>query len=259
MGGLGQSSDPDEPRYHPDGLPLIPGLIEMITRDSSAPGERHYHLRAYRYQIAVRAWRGAPENPENEIGGVDWIRAVDWMPYQSPSFVTPPFAGYVSGHSTFSRAGAEVLTAFTGSPFFPGGLGEFVAPQGEFLEFEDGPSETVKLTWATYYDAADEAGISRLYGGIHPAADDFPGRIMGSIVGDLAFAKALDYFEIERATLCHVPRGNPSKARTITVDPSAVPAHHGHGDYFGECRDYGPEKDDGRTSLRRAVPEQRPR
>lgn len=259
MGGLGQSTDPDSLRYHPDGLPLIPGLIEMITRDSSAPGERHYHLRAYRFQIAVRAWRGAPEDPENDIGGVDWIRAVDWMPYQSPSFVTPPFAGYVSGHSTFSRAGAEVLTAFTGSPFFPGGLGEFVAPQDEFLDFEDGPSETIKLTWATYYDAADEAGVSRLYGGIHPAADDFPGRIMGAMVGNLAYAKALDYFEVERATLCHIPRGNPSKARTITVDPSAVPAHYGHGDYLGDCQEYQPEEEESRTSLHRAVPEQRSR
>jgi hypothetical protein len=123
----------------------------------------------------------------------------------------------------------------TGDPFFPGGLGVFVAEQGEFLEFEAGPTETVRLTWATYYDAADEAGISRLYGGIHPAADDFPGRIMGSKVGKLAYARALEYFEAERRTLCHIPPGNPSKARTITVSSSAVPAHYGHGDYLGEC------------------------
>ena len=41
-----------------------------------------------------------------------WILAADWLPYQLPTFVTPAFAGYVSGHSTFSRAAAEVLTAF---------------------------------------------------------------------------------------------------------------------------------------------------
>jgi hypothetical protein len=259
MGGLGQSSDPDELRYHPDGLPLIPGLIEMITRDSSAPGERHYPLRAYRNQIAVRAWRGAPDDPENEIGGVDWIRAVDWMPYQSPSFVTPPFAGYVSGHSTFSRAGAEVLTAMTGSPFFPGGLGVFVAPKDEFLEFENGPSETVTLTWATYYDAADEAGVSRLFGGIHPAADDFPGRVMGSTVGKLAHATALEYFEVERATVCHIPPGNPAKARTITVDPSAVPAHYRHGDHLGECSEHEFEEATNGKPRDRARPQMRSR
>jgi hypothetical protein len=41
------------------------------------------------------------------------------MPYQLISFVTPPFPGYVSGHSTFSRTAAEILTQFTGTPFFP--------------------------------------------------------------------------------------------------------------------------------------------
>ena len=71
----------------------------------------------------------------------------------------------------------------------------FVAPQHDYLEFETGPTETLMLNWATYYDAADEAGISRLYGGIHPAADDFPARIMGSLIGKKAFAEALTYFD----------------------------------------------------------------
>jgi hypothetical protein len=82
---------------------------------------------------------------------------------------------------------------------------------------------------------------------------------MGSMVGDLAYAKADEYFEVERATLCHVPRGNPSKARTITVDPSAVPAHYRHGDYLGECQEYQPGEQESRTPLHRAVPEQRSR
>ena len=50
-----------------------------------------------------------------EIGGVAWILAANWVPYQPPTFVTPTFLGYFSGHSTFSRAGAKVLTSFTGS------------------------------------------------------------------------------------------------------------------------------------------------
>jgi len=41
MGGLGQSSDAMGPSYDPNGLPLVPGLIEVITAESSAPGERH--------------------------------------------------------------------------------------------------------------------------------------------------------------------------------------------------------------------------
>ena len=116
------------------------------------------------------------------------------MPYQRDSFVTPPFAGYVSGHSTFSRAAAEVLARFTGSEFFPGSLGEFVAPAHEFLAFESGPTEPLTMQWATYYDAADEAAISRLYGGIHPRVDDLPGRRIGARIGSAAFERALTYF-----------------------------------------------------------------
>jgi hypothetical protein len=200
----------------------------VITRESSLPGERHRHLRFYRNEIAIKAWRGIPEDPENEIGGVDWVRALTWMPYQRATFVTPPFAGYVSGHSTFSRAAAEVLTAFTGSKFFPGGLGTFVAHRNEYLEFEQGPTETVTLTWATYYDAADEAGISRLYGGIHPRADDRPGRIMGSTIGKACYAKALEYFGPRGVEVCH-------RGRTIRVDAAAVDAHVRHGDLVGVC------------------------
>ena len=112
--------------------------------------------------------------------GIKWIHAEDWLPYQRATFVTPAFAGYVSGHSGFSRAAAEVLTLMTGSPYFPGALGTFTAPADTFLAFEHGPSVNVVLQWATYYDAADEAGISRRYGGIHVPADDGPGRISGA-------------------------------------------------------------------------------
>jgi membrane-associated phospholipid phosphatase len=125
---------------------------------------------------------------------VGWILAVDWVPYQRPTFVTPAFAGYVSGHSTFSRAAAEVLTAFTDSAYFPGGLFEWVVPEGS-LGFEKGPSQDVTLQWATYYDAADQAGISRIYGGIHPSVDDFTGRRIGSICGKDAWVLAQRYFD----------------------------------------------------------------
>ena len=193
MGGLGQSSDPDGDAYHRDGLPLVEGLVEVVSTDTTKPGGKHAALAGHEGEIAVLSYAGNPDDPETEIGGVDWILAVDWIPYQAPTFVTPAFAGYVSGHSAFSRASAEVLTAMTGSEFFPGGLGEWtIAPDS--LEFEAGTENGIKLQWATYRDAADQAGISRLYGGIHVPADDFQGRIMGAEIGIAAWEKALEYF-----------------------------------------------------------------
>jgi hypothetical protein len=191
MGGLGQSSDPEGPSFHADGLPLEPSLVEVISAESTLPGARHAHLAGEEGEIAIQAW--SPGGEEG-AGSAGWILATEWVPYQAPTFVTPPFAAYVSGHSTFSRAGAEVLTLFTGSAFFPGGLGEHTVPANTFLAFDEGPSETITLQWATYSDAADEAGISRLYGGIHVPADDFPGRIIGSQLGQNAFALALQFF-----------------------------------------------------------------
>jgi len=193
MGGKGQSTDPNGPAYDPDGLPLVPGLVEVITPRSSAPGGRHEHLADHVGEIAIRTWRGPPEEPASRSSGVGWIRAVEWVPYQAPTFVTPAFAGYVSGHSTFSRAAAEVLTAFTGNPYFPGGLFEWDVPVGG-LNIEAGPSRDVSLQWATYFDAADSAGISRLFMGIHIVADDFAGRKIGSTCGTEAWALALRYF-----------------------------------------------------------------
>ena len=193
MGGMGQSSDPDLPAYDPDGLPLVPGLIEVVTAASSVPGERHEALADHVGEVAIRAWQGNPEDPATQTAGVGWILAVDWVPYQLATFVTPAFAGYVSGHSTFSRAAAEVMTGFTGNPYFPGGLAEWTIPAGE-LQVELGPTEDVTLQWASYYDAADQAGLSRLFGGIHISPDDFDGRKMGSICGKDAWALAQRYY-----------------------------------------------------------------
>ena len=194
MGGLGQSSDPDGPSYHRDGLPLVDGLIDVVTEESTNTGERHAHLRDHIGEITIFAW-GQVET-RFELGGAAWIRAVDWLPYQRDTFVTPAFAAYVSGHSTFSRAGAEILTAITGDPYFPGGLGQHTVPAGG-LEFESGPTTAVTLQWATYRDAADEAGQSRIWGGIHVRADDYPGRIMGAEIGLGAWDLALEVWDLD--------------------------------------------------------------
>lgn len=192
--GNGQRTDEDLPSYDPQGIPLEEGLIEVITEASSAAGERHEHLARYRGEIAVFSWRGEPGDRDAELGGVDWIRCADWIPYQRRTFVTPAFPGYVSGHSTFSRAAAEVLTELTGTAYFPGGLGSYSIDPG-YLFFEHGPSSPVELQWATYYDAADQAGQSRLWGGIHVRHDDYDGRRIGSVVGQQAVSLARSYYD----------------------------------------------------------------
>jgi hypothetical protein len=230
MGGLGQSSDPGGPSYHPDGLPLVPDLIEVITAATTGPGGKHEHLKESHKcdslsatpekpcvvdadcedaltpgvascatidnlgKIAIYAWNGPPAVPATQVSGSGWILAGNWMPYFPKSFVTPPFPGFTSGHSTFSRSGAEVMTAITGDPFVPGGIDEFVAEVNEYLEVDEGPTQTLHLQWATYYDAADQAGISRRFGGIHPFYDDYPARIMGSQIGQKAWARALELY-----------------------------------------------------------------
>ncbi|HEY6057003.1 MAG TPA: vanadium-dependent haloperoxidase, partial [Candidatus Limnocylindrales bacterium] len=193
LGGLGQSSDPSAPSYNKEGLPLEPGLIELITKAKTAPGGPMAALAGHEGEVAIRAWGGNPKDPKTQTVPVTWIRAVDWVPYQLPTFVTPSFQGYISGHSTFSRAAAEVLTGFTGSEYFPGGLSEWTIKAGS-LKVEAGPATDVTLQWATYYDAADQAGLSRLYGGIHIQADDFTGRRIGSECGKDAWALAEQYY-----------------------------------------------------------------
>ena len=192
MASRGQSSNPAGPSYHPHGIPLIPGYIEVIGDGDPLAGSGGEHVG----KIKIRAWKGPDSiaDPTSDIAGVDWILGTRWWPYQRPSFVTPPFAGYVSGHSTFSRAAAEVLTLFTGDPFFPGGMGEFQVDADSFLAFEQGPSEAFTLQWATYRDASDQTSLSRIWGGIHPPADDIPGRLMGEVIGKDAYRRAEAFF-----------------------------------------------------------------
>ena len=193
MADRGQSSEPLSTSYSADGIPLVPGYIELVESGDPLAGSADEHVG----KIKLYAWRGPDyiTNPRIDQAGVGWILAENWWPYQRPTFVTPPFAGYVSGHSTYSRAAAEVLTALTGSEFFPGGMSGFEITANEFLVFEEGPSVDMTLQWATYRDASDQCSLSRIWGGIHPPADDIPGRLIGEQIGIDAFALAEQYFE----------------------------------------------------------------
>jgi hypothetical protein len=210
MGSRGQSSDPFLPSYSPEGLPLEAGVAELITAASSAPGQRHANILDLYYgiempgtdyigQVAIFSWPGEHPNnaPAPSVAAnqsmVRWMLAKDWLPFQRKTFNTPAFPGYVSGHSTFSRAAAEVMARITGSIYFPGGFHHKVILANS-LQIDRGPSFNVDLQWATYYDAADQAGQSRRHGGIHVSEDDYHGREIGALAGVQAYNLAEKYW-----------------------------------------------------------------
>jgi hypothetical protein len=204
MAMMGQSSDPADPdcpydsrgmRYvHDASDPAGDGSMRVI--DCVRSGDPLADDGAKVGKIKIFTWRGPQtiSNPVFDSAGVDWILAENWWPMMRSDFVTPPFGGYVSGHSTLTRAGAEALTLLTGDPYLPGGPYEYHAATNEFLIYEEGPTVDVTLQWATYYDLSDAAGISRIWGGVHPPADDIAGRRIGAEVGVAAYRKAVSYF-----------------------------------------------------------------
>jgi hypothetical protein len=133
----------------------------------------------------VRAWGGPYK-------GMQLIDGGKWFPYQASTFPTPPFGEYSSGHSTFSATGAEILRLFTGSDDF----GASVTFKAGSSKFEPGavPATDLTLGWATFKEGADQAGLSRRYGGIHFEQGDLDGRSAGPLVARQAWARALRYF-----------------------------------------------------------------
>ena len=76
-------------------------------------------------------------------------------------------------------------------------MSSFEIRRNDFLVFEEGPSVDMRLEWARYRDASDQCSLSRVWGGIHPPADDIPGRLIGMEVGLDAFELADRFFSGE--------------------------------------------------------------
>jgi hypothetical protein len=153
--------------------------------------KRYYNsvrpITAVRYLYAgqqISAWGGYDQRTQTFDGS-------QWLPYQEAIVVTPPFPEYVSGHSTFSAAGAYILQQATGSDTF--GDSYSAAPGSSQIEPGFAPTQSITLSWPTFSAAAAEAGISRQYGGIHFNQGDQDGRILGKQVATVAWAKAIGY------------------------------------------------------------------
>lgn len=147
------------------------------------------------------------------------INGEDWMPYQPCSFVTPPFPEYPSGHSAFSSAGAEILKRFTGSDAF-GGSVSFAAGSGR-VEPGFAPAHDVTLSWATFSDAADEAGMSRRWGGIHFEEGDVDSRVLGRQVGAAVWDKAQTYINGTATPPASTFAAEPRTTDALAARPSA--------------------------------------
>ncbi len=131
----------------------------------------------------IFAWGGPNQ-------GTKLILGQNWTPYQISTSPTPPFSEHVSGHSTFSSSAAEALKLFTGSDRFPNSA---VVLAGSSVIESGVPATNITLSWPTFSAAADEAGISRLYGGIHFRNGDLEGRKLGRKIGAQAYSLAVAY------------------------------------------------------------------
>lgn len=146
----------------------------------------------------VRGWLGP-------VKGVGEVAAENWMPYSPRSFVTPPFPGYVSGHSTVSAAAARTLELFTGSDVYDeeearraGALTEGGASHELMMAVDgrttDGGTCDVVLRLPTFSKTAELAGISRVMGGYHIQSDNLEGLKLGRKVADVTWLRAAALF-----------------------------------------------------------------
>jgi hypothetical protein len=112
-------------------------------------------------------WRPVTAIRAGSTGG---STATPGDPNWTPLWVTPNFPGYDSGHSTFSGAAQVVLESVFGTHY----------------AFTDTGDPTLNLParhFSSFAAAANEAGISRVYGGIHFMFDNTAGLTSGRAVG----------------------------------------------------------------------------
>jgi hypothetical protein len=147
-------------------------------------------IREYYKNQDINSWLGPGANPST--GNFGTVQGQYWMPYQALTVVTPPFPEYVSGHSTFSAAGASLLALANGGDTFGGSI-TIKAGSSKIEPNQNIPATDVKLSWPTFSDASNEAGMSRRYGGIHFVSADLHGRSLGRQVAQYVYSKAQSY------------------------------------------------------------------
>jgi vanadium-dependent haloperoxidase-like protein len=175
----------------------------------------------WRYQgVRIKGWLG----PGKGIGDIDGSQ---WIPYQEPGMVTPPFAEYTSGHSAFSGAAGEVFTRFAGTDSFKTALLVTMPAGSSTIEPGRVPTVDTGFRFTSFTDAANQAGMSRRYGGIHFEDGDLNGRALGHQIGAAVWTKALTYINgtaVVAATVTTAPATTAAAGLTTTAASTTVPA-----------------------------------
>ena len=117
-------------------------------------------------------------------GNASTIAQPNWIPLIN----TPPFPTYTSGHSTFSGAAATVLAALFGDNVgFTSRMDGQTAASQRPLD----PRLITTRTFTTFSQAAEEAGLSRIFGGIHFEFDSTAGKATGIEIGNFVATSIL--------------------------------------------------------------------
>ena len=172
MASKGQCTDPNLPSYHPEGLALIPGFVELIY-----PGDP---LAGYKMKIYIRSkqksmaranihWQCPDRCSRSRLGIGRLLVAIS-----TTNVCDTAICGLYIRSLYLFRAAAEVMEKITGSPYFPGGLGEFVAKKNEYLVFEDGHQKTSNYNGPLTAMHQIQSSLSRIWGSIHPRQMIYP-------------------------------------------------------------------------------------
>ena len=181
----GDTADQDVKLFFALGNALLDASVFAWTAKFQYDSERPTTGIRERYRDKmITSWLGPGKGYGKVLGQY-------WLPYQALNVVTPAFPEYVSGHSTFSAAGRSVINQFFGTDNFNA---KVTIPAGSSKIDPGVPAKPVVLSWKTFDAMADQAGMSRRYGGIHFESGDLQGRALGALAGYNVWLTAQSYF-----------------------------------------------------------------
>jgi hypothetical protein len=189
-----------------------PGLWNIITgcmldKKSSFISDQintYHYVNTALFQAGIMAWKLKRANMQaRPVQRIRLNQSSVWLPYQPSNFITPPFPDFVSGHSTFSSAASGVLkqlfqTDFLDdlridksmlyliSPLFYTKSVDsyfhniFIFPNTSSID--SAPNSGCFLGWNSLTEMAQEAGMSRIYGGIHVMSSNYAGLLLGDSI-----------------------------------------------------------------------------